>query len=48
MDISVTVQDFELKLSLCAPNIPFKSQISYLDPSSYFMSKKSNIWFIFC
>ena len=41
-DISVTITDFELKFSMCNPNIPFEGKLSHnfdLGPSFYFMPK---------
>ena len=42
MDISIAIHDFELKLSVCHPNILVGEGVSHnydLGPSSHFMSK---------
>ena len=45
MDISVTIRSFELRFSVCNPNIPLKRSLSQnfdLGPTFYFMSKTGN------
>ena len=45
IDISVNIKNFELKLSVCDPNITLEGSVSQnfdIGPSFYFMSKIGN------